>query len=40
MQVQGITLPSRLRIHPRQPDNTPAPEPLIVSVDLSDHRLE
>ncbi|MEU1369204.1 hypothetical protein ABZ454_24160 [Streptomyces sp. NPDC005803] len=38
--VQGITLPSKLRIYPRQPDNTPAAEPLIVSVDLSGYRFE
>lgn len=40
VRVQGITLPSKLRIYPRQPDNTPAAEPLIVSVDLSGYRFE
>lgn len=40
VEVQGIILPSKLRIFPRQEDNTPAPEPLIVSVDLSGYRFE
>ncbi len=37
VQVQGITLYGKLRIYPRKPDNTPAAEPLIVSVDLSNY---
>ncbi|UPG92562.1 hypothetical protein [Luteibacter aegosomatissinici] len=36
VNVQGILLPSRLRIHPRTAENLAAPEPLIVGVDLSD----
>jgi hypothetical protein len=36
--VQGLTLYSKMRIWPRQPDNLPAPEPLIVSIDLSNYR--
>jgi len=40
VEVQGIMLPSKLRIYPRQEDNTPAPEPLIVSVDLTDYYFE
>ena len=35
--VQRITLYGKLRIYPRKPDNTPASEPLIVSVDLSNY---
>ncbi|MBE9605926.1 hypothetical protein IAI18_13735 [Acetobacteraceae bacterium H6797] len=35
--VEGIVLPSRFRVYPRNPDGTPAPEPLIVGVDLSDY---
>jgi hypothetical protein len=38
--VSGIVLPSRLRIYPRNPDNTAATEPLIVSVDLSNYTFE
>lgn len=38
--VQGITLPSKMRIYPRTPDNTPAPSPLIVSVNLSKFHFE
>ena len=40
VKVEGITLPSKMRIYPRKPDNTPLPEPLIVSVDLSEFRFE
>jgi hypothetical protein len=40
VKVEGITLPTKMRIYPRKPDNTPLPEPLIVSVDLSDFRFE
>lgn len=36
--VDGITLYSKMRIWPRREDNTPAPEPLIVSIDLSNYR--
>lgn len=35
VNVQGIMLPSRLRIYPRASSNTALPEPLIVGVDLS-----
>ncbi len=38
--VEGIVLPSKFRVYPRNPDNTPAAEPLIVGVDLSDYRFE
>lgn len=38
--VEGIVLPSKFRVYPRKPDNTPATEPLIVGVDLSDYRFE
>lgn len=38
--VEGIVLPSKFRVYPRNPDNTPATEPLIVGVDLSNYRLE
>ncbi len=40
VKAQGITLPSKMRIYPRNPDNTPMREPLIVSVDLSDFHFE
>ncbi|MER8376020.1 hypothetical protein [Mesorhizobium sp. M1406] len=40
VKVEGITLPSKMRIFPRQPDNTPLSEPLIVSVDLSGFHFE
>lgn len=36
--VEGIKLYSRMRIWPRLPNNTPAKEPLIVSIDLSNYR--
>jgi hypothetical protein len=38
--VEGIVLPSKFRVYPRAPDDTPAAEPLIVGVDLSDYRFE
>ncbi len=38
--VEGIVLPSRFRVYPRNPDNTPAAERLIVGVDLSNYRFE
>lgn len=34
--ADGILMPGKMRIYPRGPDNKPLPEPLIVSVDLSD----
>jgi len=40
VMVEGIVLPSKFRVYPRNPDNTPAAEPLIVGVDLSDYRFE
>lgn len=40
INVQGIVLPSKLRIFPRNDDNTAARDPLIVSVDLSDYTFE
>jgi hypothetical protein len=39
-EVSGIVLPTKMRIFSRQADNQPAPEPLIVSVDLSDFLFE
>ncbi|OCB53930.1 hypothetical protein A5722_23270 [Mycobacterium vulneris] len=38
--VSGIVLPSKLRIYPRNEDNTAAAEPLIVSVDFSNYSFE
>lgn len=38
--VEGIVLPSKFRVYPRTLDNTPAAEPLIVGVDLSNYRFE
>jgi hypothetical protein len=38
--VEGIVLPSRFRVYPRNLDNTAATAPLIVGVDLSDYRFE
>lgn len=40
VEVSGIILPTRLRIFPRNDDNTAAAEPLIVSVELSDYHFE
>ena len=40
IEVSGIILPTKMRVYSRQPDNQPAPEPLIVSVDLSDFLFE
>ena len=40
IEVQGIILPGRMRIYPRNQDNTPAREPLIVSINLSGFHLE
>lgn len=39
VNVEGVLLPSGFRVYPRQPDNTPAAEPLIVGVDITDYRL-
>lgn len=36
--VDGITLYGKMRIYPRLPDNTPAVDPLIVAIDLSNYR--
>lgn len=36
VDAQGIAMPTRLRIYPRNADNHALPEPLIVGVDLSD----
>ncbi|MET3723686.1 hypothetical protein [Sphingomonas trueperi] len=35
-EVDGIRLPTRRRIYPRQPDGQRVPEPLVVSIDI-DH---
>ena len=40
IEVSGLILPTKMRVFSRQPDNRPAPEPLIVSVDLSDFLFE
>ncbi len=40
VSVSGIVLPSKLRIYPRNADNTAADTPLIVSVDLSNYVFE
>ncbi|QNE31093.1 hypothetical protein F1C10_03445 [Sphingomonas sp. NBWT7] len=37
VDVQGLTLYGRMRIYPRQPNNLPASEPLIVSIDLTNY---
>lgn len=37
VEVEGITLYRQMRVFPRQPDNLPASEPLIVSVGLSNY---
>ncbi|WP_084582897.1 hypothetical protein [Sphingomonas azotifigens] len=36
VEVDGIRLPTRRRIYPRQPDGQRVPEPLVVSIDI-DH---
>jgi hypothetical protein len=40
VDVQGIAMPTRLRIYPRDANNHALPDPLIVGVDLSDFRFE
>ncbi|MDT4928059.1 MAG: hypothetical protein QOF92_926 [Pseudonocardiales bacterium] len=35
-----VVLPTKLRIYPRNDDNTAASEPLIVAVDLSKYAFE
>lgn len=35
-EVEGIKLPTKLRIFPRTPDGQSLEEPLIVSIDLSE----
>jgi hypothetical protein len=35
-EVSGIMFPTKRRIFPRQADGTSSPEPLVVSIDLSD----
>lgn len=39
VEVQGLKFPTRRRIFPRGPDQQAVPEPLVVSIDLSDFRL-
>ncbi len=39
VNVQGLMFPTERRIYPRTPDGTSLPEPLVVSIDLSDIRL-
>ena len=36
IEVSGIIVPTKHMIFPRQPDGTPAPEPLVVSIDISE----
>jgi len=38
--VFGIMFPTKRRIFPRQADGTASPEPLVVSIDLSDITLK
>lgn len=38
-EVQGLMFPTERRIFPRQPDGNSMPEPLVVSIDLSDIHL-
>ena len=40
IEVSGIILPTKMRMFSRRPDNQRMPEPLIVSVDLSDFLFE
>lgn len=40
VEVQGITLYSKMRIVPNTPSNIPLTEPYIVTIDLSDYRFE
>jgi hypothetical protein len=35
VEVEGISIPTRRRIYPRQPDGNRMEEPLVVSIDLS-----
>jgi hypothetical protein len=35
-KVAGIMVPARHRIYPRQPDGQALPEPLLVSIDVSE----
>ena len=37
VEVDGIRLPTRRRIYPRQPDGQRVPEPLVVSIDLDSY---
>ncbi|ARO34352.1 hypothetical protein NXC14_PC00820 (plasmid) [Rhizobium sp. NXC14] len=39
LEVQGLKFPTERRIYPRQPDGQRVPEPLVVSIDLSEIRL-
>ncbi len=39
VEVQGLKFPTERRIFPRQPDGHSMPEPLVVSIDLSDIKL-
>lgn len=38
--VSGIMVPRKRRVFARQPDNTPALDTVIISIDLSDIRFE
>jgi hypothetical protein len=39
-EVSGIMFPTKRRIFPRQANGTASPEPLVVSIDLSDIALK
>lgn len=39
VEVQGLKFPTKRRIFPRGPDGQSMPEPLVVSIDLSDIKL-
>jgi hypothetical protein len=38
--VSGIMMPTKRRVFIRQPDNTPALDTVLISIDLSDIRFE
>jgi hypothetical protein len=39
VEVQGLKFPTERRIYPRQPDGSSLPEPLVVSIDISNIEL-
>src|SRR5262249_20589757 len=38
--VSGVMMPTKRRVFIRRPDNTPAPDPVLISIDLSGIRFE